>query len=36
MSEPILKTEMQDQVAVWTLNRPEVMNCLNFDLLRAL
>ena len=36
MSEPILKTELIDQVAVWTLNRPEVMNAFNFDLLHAL
>ncbi len=36
MSEPILRTEIREQVAVWTLNRPEVMNCLNFDLLRTL
>jgi enoyl-CoA hydratase/carnithine racemase len=36
MSEPILRTEKIDQIAVWTLNRPEVMNAFNFDLLHAL
>ncbi|MEE4607527.1 MAG: enoyl-CoA hydratase-related protein, partial [Desulfobacteraceae bacterium] len=36
MGESILKTEMIDQVAVWTLNRPEVMNAFNLDLLHAL
>jgi enoyl-CoA hydratase/carnithine racemase len=36
MSEPILQAEMVDQVAVWTLNRPDVMNAFNFDLLQAL
>ena len=36
MSEPVLLTRIEDQTAVWTLNRPQVMNCLNFELLRAL
>ncbi len=36
MNDPILLTEMRDQVAEITLNRPAVMNSINFDLLKAL
>jgi enoyl-CoA hydratase/carnithine racemase len=36
MDETILLTEQTDGVAVITLNRPEVMNSFNFDLLHAL
>ncbi len=35
-TEPILLTEQKDQALVLTLNRPRVMNCINFDLLKAL
>ncbi len=34
--EKVLLIEEQDQVAVWTLNRPGAMNSLNFEMLRAL
>ncbi len=36
MSEPVLLKEVKDGVAILTLNRPEVMNSLNFEMLRAL
>jgi len=36
MNEEILLTEVQDHIAVITLNRPEAMNSFNFDLLYAL
>ncbi len=36
MSEAVLIREDQDGVVTLTLNRPEVMNCLNFELLHAL
>ena len=36
MNDPILLTEMRGQVAEITLNRPAVMNSINFDLLKAL
>jgi enoyl-CoA hydratase/carnithine racemase len=36
MSENVLKIDSRDGVAVLTLNRPEVMNSFNFDLLFAL
>lgn len=36
MSTDILTVEEKDGVATLTLNRPEVMNAFNFDLLRAL
>ncbi len=36
MSEPVLLTRIEDQTAVWTLNRPQAMNSLNFEMLRAL
>ncbi len=36
MGEPVLLQETTDGIAVLTLNRPDVMNALNFELLRAL
>jgi enoyl-CoA hydratase len=36
MSDDVLLFEEKDQVAVLTLNRPQVMNSLNFDMLLAL
>ena len=36
MKDNILLTEEKEQVALLTLNRPEVMNALNFSLLYAL
>jgi enoyl-CoA hydratase/carnithine racemase len=36
MTDKVLLTEIQDQVAVLTLNRPDVMNSFNFELLYAL
>jgi enoyl-CoA hydratase/carnithine racemase len=36
MSESVLLTRVEDQVAVWTLNRPQAMNSLNFEMLHAL
>ncbi len=36
MSESVLLTHIEDRVAVWTLNRPQAMNSLNFEMLRAL
>ncbi|MBW1994894.1 MAG: enoyl-CoA hydratase/isomerase family protein [Deltaproteobacteria bacterium] len=36
MSEDVLLTEEQDSVCILTLNRPEVMNAFNFELLHAL
>ncbi len=35
MTDKVLLTEIQDQIAVLTLNRPEVMNSFNFALLYA-
>ena len=35
-TEALLLMEEIDQTAVLTLNRPKVMNCLNFDLLYAI
>ena len=35
-TDTLLKMEEIDQTAVLTLNRPKVMNCLNFDLLYAI
>lgn len=36
MNRILLKERTQDGILVLTLNRPEVMNCFNFDLLAAL
>ncbi len=36
MNEDVLKVSEDGAVAVWTLNRPEVMNSLDFSLLHAL
>jgi len=36
MSESLLLVEREDQIAILTLNRPQVMNSFNFDMLRAL
>jgi len=36
MNEPLVLEERQNQVAVLTLNRPQVMNSFNFAMLRAL
>ncbi len=36
MTENVLQMETADQVAVITLNRPEVMNSINFELLKTL
>ncbi len=36
MSEDVLLIEEKEQTAIWTLNRPGVMNSLNFALLNAL
>jgi len=36
MDEQVLLTEKQDGIVTLTLNRPKVMNCLNFELLHAL
>jgi enoyl-CoA hydratase/carnithine racemase len=36
MTEKVLKVEIDNQVAVFTLNRPEIMNSVNFELLYAL
>ena len=36
MSDEVLLREDRDGVALLTLNRPKVMNCLNFELLHAL
>lgn len=32
----VLLSEIEDQVAILTLNRPEAMNAINFDMLRAI
>ncbi|MFH2091744.1 MAG: enoyl-CoA hydratase-related protein [Pseudomonadota bacterium] len=34
--QPLLLTEKQDKALILTLNRPDVMNCINFDLLEAI
>jgi len=34
--QPILLTEKKDQALILILNRPTVMNCINFDLLKAI
>lgn len=34
--ESILLTEKKDQTLILTFNRPNVMNCINFDLLKAI
>jgi enoyl-CoA hydratase/carnithine racemase len=34
-TDPLLRVEEKDQAVILTLNRPKVMNCLNFDLLYA-
>lgn len=36
MSENLLKIEISDRIATFTLNRPEIMNSFNFAMLRAL
>ncbi|MEE4355878.1 MAG: enoyl-CoA hydratase [Desulfococcaceae bacterium] len=36
MSEKLLLTDIENQVAILTLNRPKVMNSFNFEMLRAL
>ena len=36
MAEHVLLTEEKDGIVTLTLNRPKVMNCLNFELLKAL
>lgn len=36
MSEPVLKYEVADHVGVMTLNRPEAMNSLNYELYMAI
>lgn len=36
MSDTVLQIDIKDQIATFTLNRPEVMNSFNFALLRAL
>ncbi len=36
MNENVLNVDIEKQVAVFTLNRPQVMNCVNFELLYAL
>lgn len=36
MSDNLLLVERADQIAILTLNRPQMMNSFNFDLLRAL
>ncbi len=36
MTENVLTVDIKDQIAVFTLNRPEVMNSINFALLHAL
>jgi enoyl-CoA hydratase len=36
MNQQVLSVEEENGVAVWTLNRPDVMNSLNFPLLHAL
>ena len=36
MAEKVLRTEEAEGVVTLTLNRPQVMNCLNFELLHAL
>ncbi len=36
MSEKLLLTDIENQVAILTLNRPKVMNSFSFELLRAL
>ena len=36
MSEPLLLVEEKDKAVILTMNRPKVMNCLNFDLLYAI
>lgn len=36
MNDAVLQVERADQVAVLTLNRPQIMNSLNFEMLRAL
>jgi enoyl-CoA hydratase/carnithine racemase len=36
MNDTLLLVEREDQIAVLTLNRPQVMNSFNFDMLRAL
>ncbi|RJP87724.1 MAG: enoyl-CoA hydratase [Desulfobacteraceae bacterium] len=36
MSDNVLEIDIKNQVAVFTLNRPEIMNSFNFALLRAL
>ena len=36
MSEKVLQVDIKDQIAIFTLNRPEIMNSVNFELLLAL
>ena len=36
MTESVLKKEMDHQTVILTLNRPEVMNSFNFEMLYAL
>ncbi len=36
MTEDVLRVDIKDRIAVFTLNRPEVMNSINFALLHAL
>lgn len=36
MSEQVLQVEKKDQVVILTLNRPQIMNCFNFELLHSL
>jgi len=36
MSDSLLLLEREDQIAILTLNRPQVMNSFNFEMLRAL
>ncbi len=36
MSEKVLRVEIENQIAILTLNRPEIMNSINFELLFAL
>ena len=36
MNDQVLLSEEQDGISILTLNRPEVMNAFNFELLRAL
>jgi 2-(1,2-epoxy-1,2-dihydrophenyl)acetyl-CoA isomerase len=36
MTEPVLRIERRDHVAIWTLNRPDALNALDTELLDAL